>query len=99
MRSARVRRFVAAHDVVGSAGRFALCTAFAALILLGLARLAPPASGLMSSMSALALVLGVVAAMGLLVRLVARQERDAVLGEMVGEIEKYLERQPPATHR
>jgi hypothetical protein len=99
MMSARVRRFVAAHDVVGSAGRLALGTAFAALVLLGLTGLAPRGSSLLSTMHALALVLGVVAVMSGLISLLARHERNDVLGEMVGEIEEFLQSQPPANHR
>lgn len=97
--TARVRRFVAAHDVVGSAGRLALGTAFAAVVLLGLSGLAPSGSGLLSTMSALAVVLGVVAAMSGLISLLARHERDDAMGEMVGEIEEFLRSQPPANHR
>lgn len=97
--TARVRRFVAAHDVVESAGRLALGTAFAAFVLIGLMGLAPRGSGLLSTMSAIALVLGVVAAMSGLISLLARHERNDALGEMVGEIEEFLESQPPANHR
>ncbi|PFG39851.1 hypothetical protein ATJ97_2369 [Georgenia soli] len=97
--TARVRRFVAAHDVVGSAGRLALGTAFAAFVLLGLTGLAPRGSSMLSTMSALAVVLGVVAAMSGLISLLARHERDDAMGEMVGEIEEFLRSQPPANHR
>jgi hypothetical protein len=91
---------MAAHDVVGSARRLALGTAFAALVLLGLSGLVPRGwTGVLSLMSAFAILLGVVAAMSALISLLARRERTAVRDEMVGEIEKYLESQPPATHR
>ena len=99
--SARARRFLDAHDVVAASTRLVLSCAVAALVLVGVAVLAPAATpaDLVSMAAALAGVFAVVAGAGVVVRLAATSERGVAGAELVEEIDMSLGALPPAAHR
>ncbi|MFH5821443.1 hypothetical protein [Georgenia sp. AZ-5] len=91
--SVRLRRFLGAHDVVGASARLALSSAVAALILLGVAVLAPVMTpvGLVAMAEALAGMAVAAAAAGAVLWAVADWERGLAGAELVEEIDTFLQ--------
>ena len=94
--SARVRRLLDSHDVVGAAARLAVASAVATLLLVAVTVLAPasvPAS-LVAMTAGLAKVFAVAAGAGVLLWVPATLERGAASERLVDEVTAYLAARP-----
>jgi hypothetical protein len=94
--SARMRKFMISHDVVGAAARLGASCAVAALILAAVVVLAPAtlSAGLVAMTAAMAKVFGVATGAGVVLWVLAVLERGAATEELVEEISAFLEAAP-----